>query len=101
MAGPLKKILVASLSIEPFIMTRKSITAILNDTRQTEKTGCREFVKEIVRVEGQTRMKRSFTSVVVAYHVTTNHCSKWTWVVEEILTYGNRLRSTHCRRSII
>ena len=25
-----------------------------------------------------------------------NHCSKWTWVVEEIFAFGNRLRSTHC-----
>ena len=24
-------------------------------------------------------------------------CSNWTWVVEEILAYGNRLRSMHCR----
>ena len=23
------------------------------------------------------------------------HSSKWTWVFEEILTYGKRLRSTH------
>ena len=26
-----------------------------------------------------------------------NHCSNWTWVVEEILAFGARLRSTHCR----
>ena len=26
-----------------------------------------------------------------------DHCSNWTWVVEEILAYGDRLRSTHCR----
>ena len=27
-----------------------------------------------------------------------NHCRRsWTWVVEEILAFGNRLRSTHCR----
>ena len=26
-----------------------------------------------------------------------NHFSNWTWVVGEILAYGNRLRSTHCR----
>ena len=26
-----------------------------------------------------------------------NHCSHWTWVVEEILAFANRLRSTHCR----
>ena len=26
-----------------------------------------------------------------------NHCSNWTWVVEEILAFGNRLRSTYCR----
>ena len=26
-----------------------------------------------------------------------NHCSNWTWVVEEILAFGTRLRSTHCR----
>ena len=26
-----------------------------------------------------------------------NHCSNWIWVVKEILAYGNRLRSTHCR----
>ena len=25
-----------------------------------------------------------------------NNCSKWTWVVEEILAFGTRLRSTHC-----
>ena len=25
-----------------------------------------------------------------------NHCSNWTWV-EEILAFGTRLRSTHCR----
>ena len=25
-----------------------------------------------------------------------NHCSNWTWVVEEILAFGTRLRSTHC-----
>ena len=30
--------------------------------------------------------------VVVVYHV-PNHCSYWTWVVEEILPYGCRLRS--------
>ena len=27
----------------------------------------------------------------------SNHCRNWAWVVEEILAYGNRLRSTHCR----
>ena len=26
-----------------------------------------------------------------------NHCSNRTWVVEEILAFGTRLRSTHCR----
>jgi len=26
-----------------------------------------------------------------------NHCSNWTWVVKEILAFGIRLRSTHCR----
>ena len=26
---------------------------------------------------------------------TMYHCSNWTWVVEDILDYGNRLRSTH------
>ena len=26
-----------------------------------------------------------------------NHCRNWTWVVKEILAYGDRLRSTHCR----
>ena len=26
-----------------------------------------------------------------------NHCSNWTWVVLEILAFGTRLRSTHCR----
>ena len=26
-----------------------------------------------------------------------NHCSYLTWVVEEILAFGNRPRSTHCR----
>ena len=26
-----------------------------------------------------------------------NHCSNWTWVVEEMFAYGYRLRSTHCR----
>ena len=26
-----------------------------------------------------------------------NHCSNWTWVVEEILAFGTRLLSTHCR----
>ena len=26
-----------------------------------------------------------------------NHCSNWTWVVEETLANVNRLRSTHCR----
>ena len=25
-----------------------------------------------------------------------NHCSNWTWVVEEISAFGNMLRSTHC-----
>ena len=27
-----------------------------------------------------------------------DHCSNWTWVAEEILAFGNRLRSTHCRQ---
>ena len=35
-----------------------------------------------------------FPVVVV---LTCNHCSNWTWVVEEILAFGTRLRSTHCR----
>ena len=35
------------------------------------------------------------SSAVVVYHC--NHCSNWTLVVVEILVYGNRLRSTHCR----
>ena len=26
-----------------------------------------------------------------------NHCINWTWVVEEILAFGTRLRSTHCK----
>ena len=26
-----------------------------------------------------------------------NHCSNWTWVVKEILAFGTRLRSTHCK----
>ena len=26
-----------------------------------------------------------------------NHCSNWTWVLEEISAYGSKLRSTHCR----
>ena len=26
-----------------------------------------------------------------------NHCSNWTWLVEEVLAFGNRLRYTHCR----
>ena len=26
-----------------------------------------------------------------------NNCSNYTWVVEEILAFSNRLRSTHCR----
>ena len=26
-----------------------------------------------------------------------NHCINWTWVFEEILVYGIRLRATHCR----
>ena len=26
-----------------------------------------------------------------------NHCSNWTWVVEEILPFGTRMRCTHCR----
>ena len=30
-----------------------------------------------------------------------NHCSNFTWVVEEILAYGNRLRSTPCRDVIL
>ena len=28
---------------------------------------------------------------------TMYHCSNWIWVVEEILAFGNGLRSTHCR----
>ena len=27
-----------------------------------------------------------------------NHCSNWTQVVKEILTFGTRLRSTHCKK---
>ena len=34
---------------------------------------------------------------VVAVH----HYSNWTWCVEEILTCGNRLRSTHCREFLL
>ena len=30
-----------------------------------------------------------------------DHCSSCTWDVEEILTYGNRLRSTHCRQFLL
>ena len=26
-----------------------------------------------------------------------NHCSNWTWFVKEILAFGTRLRSTHCK----
>ena len=26
-----------------------------------------------------------------------DYCNNWTWVVEEILAYGNRLRFRHCR----
>ena len=38
---------------------------------------------------------RGQTDVVAVYHMTKG--SKWTWVVEEIWTFGNRLRSTHSR----
>ena len=27
-----------------------------------------------------------------------NHCSKWTWFVEGIMAFDNKLRSTHCRK---
>ena len=29
-----------------------------------------------------------------------NHCSNWTWVIEEIWAFGTRLRSTHCRLKV-
>ena len=35
--------------------------------------------------------------VVVVYNVTIRAIGQWTWVIEEILAYGNRLRSTHYR----
>ena len=38
-------------------------------------------------------------SAVVVYHVTD--CSKRKWVVEKMLTYGNRLRFTHCTEALI
>ena len=28
------------------------------------------------------------------------HCSNWTWVVGDILAFGTRLRSTHCRELV-
>ena len=38
---------------------------------------------------------RTFVDVVVVYHVTVVAIGHW--VVEEILGFGTRLRSTHCR----
>ena len=34
---------------------------------------------------------------LIGWCLPCNHCSNWTWVVEEILPYGNRLRFTQCR----
>ena len=39
----------------------------------------------------------SWTVTMCCCCLPCKHCSNWTWVVEEILAYGNRLRSTHCR----
>ena len=44
---------------------------------------------------------QNFSNISMLYFCCSlpcNHCSNWTWVVEEILAYGNRLRSMHCRK---
>ena len=35
------------------------------------------------------------------FYLPFDHRSKWTWVVEFILTFGVRLRSTHCREFLL
>ena len=51
-----------------------------------------EMVKDILCLFGLIKVR---IYVVVVEHVTI--CSNWTWDVEEIFAYGNRLLSTHCR----
>ena len=45
----------------------------------------------------QCPVHRLFVSLIVVYHVNNKYRSKWTRVVEEIMTYGNLLHSTYCR----
>ena len=46
---------------------------------------------------GSTTLERKGICAPLMCCLQCNHCSNWTWVVEEILVYGNRLRSTYCR----
>ena len=41
---------------------------------------------------------RYYPRIVCYRCLPCNHCSNRAWVVKEILAFGNRLRSTHCRR---
>ena len=54
-----------------------------------------------VRSRSGSNPLTSATLVVVVYYVTIVAVVQCTWDVEEILTYGNRLRSTHCRQFLL
>ena len=47
--------------------------------------------------ETNSRHRRLCINRICCCCLLCNHCSNWTWVVEEIFAFGTRLRSTHFR----
>ena len=66
--------------------------AVITDIRPVYKSS-----SSIERIISAYFQIRSLQSGCCCCCLLCNHCSNRTWVVEEILAFGNRLRSTHCR----
>ena len=81
----------AAFSVERCILNGQNLKACVLSILLGE-TNCFSFAADIYKLFNSTEKG-------CCYCLPCNHCSNWTWAVEQILAYGNRLRSTHCRES--
>ena len=74
---------------------RKDIDNLIPITFQHYKQGCGSGL-ELTSIRPSVKSGPGY-QLRCCCCLPCNHCSNWTWVVEEILAFGTRLRSTHCR----
>ena len=83
-----------------YLVQEPQLLRELNTSRIVGMPAALSTVYRVAGLSGYFKVRQIW--VLCCCCLPCNYCSNWTWVVEEILAFfGTRLRSTHCRNSII